>query len=146
MEKHSDMAYKKYTLALLIVAVAAMVVCAAAFSLKRDTAVQTATKQSPTGYYSPNTGVSQENEDGENADKTNNLTAEGKAAAVQDDDSYTVTVYNGKIGVFKNNESKPFITADVDVYLLPQDDIDILKKGLHANNFSQVKSILEDYE
>lgn len=142
MDKHSDIVYKKYTLALLIVAVAAMVVCAAALSLKRDAAVQVSAKQNPTGYYSPIAHASQENEGAENADKTNNLTSSHSLGT----DNYTVTVYNGKIGVFKNNEKKPFLTADVNVYLLPQEDIDILKKGLHANNFSQVKSILEDYE
>lgn len=150
MEKLTDETYKKYTLALLIGAAAALVVCAAAFSLKRNiTAVQTSAEQNLTGYYSPNTNASQENESRQTAGISSEF---DKSRAQQNvdktestDGNYLVTVYNGKIGVFEGGAPKPFVTADVDVYLLPQEDISILRKGIKAESFAEVKRILEDY-
>ena len=45
-----------------------------------------------------------------------------------------------------SNWEQPFLTADVDVYLLPEEDIALLRKGLTAQSLTEVKSILEDYE
>ena len=68
------------------------------------------------------------------------------AAQPEPDGPYRVALYEGKIGVFQLGDTKPFLTADVDVYLLPEEDIALLRKGLTAQSLTEVKSILEDYE
>lgn len=148
LEKYTDKTYKKYTLGLLIITVAALIVCAAALTLKRDAiAVQGRPEQNYTSYYSPKPSASQENGEAGASSffETEKPTKPKKSSAVKSE-SYLITIYNGKIGVYKDNEGKPFITADIDVYLLPDEDIAILRKGLKADSFSEVKRILEDYE
>ena len=133
MDGKSSKNYKKYTLLLLIVTVAALVVCAAAFSLKRDAvAAQGNPEKNYTSYYNPKPSPSQER-------------AESRESSAETEE-YLITVYNGKIGVFRGGETSPFLTADTDVYLLPEEDVKILKKGIRADSFTAVKSILEDYE
>lgn len=133
MDDKTSKKYKKYTLLLLIVTVAALVVCAASFSLKRDAvAAQGNPEKNYTSYYNPKVSSSQER-------------AESRESS-EEKEHYLVTVYNGKIGVFRGGESSPFLTADTDVYLLPQEDIQILRKGIRAESFAEVKGILEDYE
>ena len=83
-----------------------------------------------TEYYTPNAAASQENS-GETPSR---------------EESYLVTVYDGKIGVFREGEDEPFLTADTEVYLLPREDVAILEKGIRAQGFGAVKSILEDYQ
>ena len=83
-----------------------------------------------TEYYTPNAAASQENR-GETPSR---------------EESYLVTVYDGKIGVFREGEDEPFLTADTEVYLLPREDVAILEKGIRAQGFGAVKSILEDYQ
>ena len=81
-------------------------------------------------YYTPKPAASQES----------------PAAQPEPDGPYRVALYEGKIGVFQLGDTKPFLTADVDVYLLPEEDIALLRKGLTAQSLTEVKSILEDYE
>ena len=74
--------------------------------------------------------------------------SQGSAAqpAGDEDGPYRVAVYDGKIGVFRQGETEPFLTADVEVYLLPQEDIALLRAGLEADTLAEVKAILEDYQ
>ncbi|CDD30289.1 uncharacterized protein BN815_01523 [Firmicutes bacterium CAG:94] len=74
--------------------------------------------------------------------------SQGSAAqpAGDGDGPYRVAVYDGKIGVFRQGEAEPFLTADVEVYLLPQEDIALLRAGLEADTLAEVKAILEDYQ
>lgn len=147
MEKRTEKTYKKYTLCLLIITVVALVVCAAALSLKHDAvAAQGTVENSSAFYYRPNIGTSQENEESETSSDIRLKQAVESNGENDEKDSYFITIYNGKIGVYKDGEATPFITADVDVYLLPEEDIAILRKGLRAEEFSEVKRILEDYE
>lgn len=62
------------------------------------------------------------------------------------DGPYRVALFEGKIGVFEEGQTEPFLTADVDAYLLPKEDIALLRKGLEAKDLTEVKRILEDYE
>ena len=48
--------------------------------------------------------------------------------------------------MFRQGETEPFLTADVEVYLLPQEDIALLRAGLEADTLAEVKAILEDYQ
>ena len=139
--------YKKYTLFLLIITVTALVITAAMLSLRRkvDAAKDpdengihaTATVQGPDGagpytaYYTPNPALSQENsgDEEESTQKT-----------------YLITIYKGRIGVFESGRATPVLTGDTQVYLLPNDDIQLLKKGIRADSMNEVKRILEDYD
>lgn len=136
--------YQRYTAALLAVAAAALIVCAVSLSLKRRTslAVQGAPEQSYTSYYSSKPAPSQEMpEMGLSSTEDSQ-----KAGSSQREEEYLITVHNGKIGVFREGEASPFLTADVDVYLLPKADMDILRRGIRVSSFSAVRSVLEDYE
>ncbi len=149
MIRYSSKDYKKYTLALLVAAAIALVVCAAAFALKRDAvlAAQGVPEPAYESYYSPKPAASQEN---------------GNQAAISQESrpsptfspspsatpagQYLVSVHEGKIGVFQRGEPVPFLLADVQVYLLPREDQDLLKKGIRADSLAEVRRILEDYE
>lgn len=154
--------YKKWTLLVLMITVAALVVCAASLNLKRSIvsadAVPLASRptQSLNDYYSSKEALSQESEQpgGETKQTASAPIRTGKTGTETSSRSgdqtafYLVTVYEGKIGVFENGDKSapPFLTADVNVYLLPQEDLTLLRKGIVAENFAAVKRILEDYQ
>lgn len=121
------------TMVLIGVTVAALLVAVVALSLKGREAVpaQGSPAESVMSYYTPKGSASQ-----------------GSAAqpAGDGDGPYRVAVYDGKIGVFRQGEAEPFLTADVEVYLLPQEDIALLRAGLEADTLAEVKAILEDYQ
>ena len=134
--------YQKYKWLCVGATAVALLVSAAAFSAKEERAaaqarpaqshqaVQGQPEKNLTEYYTPNAAASQENS-GETPSR---------------EESYLVTVYDGKIGVFREGEDEPFLTADTEVYLLPREDVAILEKGIRAQDFGAVKSILEDYQ
>ena len=125
--------YKMATMILIGVTVAALLVAVVALSLKGREAVpaQGSPAESGMSYYTPKASASQ-----------------GSAAqpAGDEDGPYRVAVYDGKIGVFRQGEAEPFLTADGEVYLLPQEDIALLRAGLEADTLAEVKAILEDYQ
>lgn len=129
--------YKTYTLVLLIVTITALVITAAMLSLKRKTAVavqgrpETTHQEPDMAYYTPKPASSQENSETEE-----NLPKKG----------YLVTLYKGRIGVFQEGKTLPVLTADAQVYLLPQEDIELLRKGIWAESLNEAKRILEDYD
>ena len=133
MDDKKQKDYKKPTLLLLLVAAGALVTVCAAFSLRQEAAVpaQAGTTQNDMSYYTPKPAASQESP---------------AAAQPEQDGPYRVALYEGKVGVFQLGAAEPFLTADVDVYLLPEEDIALLRKGLTAQRLPAVKSILEDYE
>lgn len=133
MDDKKQKDYKKPTLLLLLVAAGALVTACAAFSLRQEAAVpaQAGTTQNDMSYYTPKPAASQESP---------------ASAQPEPDGPYRVALYEGKIGVFQLGDTKPFLTADVDVYLLPEEDIALLRKGLTVQSLTEVKSILEDYE
>lgn len=60
-------------------------------------------------------------------------------------DFYTVKEYEGKIAVYKNDETKPYVVYDAYVSLLPEQDIEQLKKGIITDDKEYLQSIIEDY-
>ncbi len=58
---------------------------------------------------------------------------------------YMVQEYNGKIGVFRNNEKTPFQVVDLSPALLPPYDQAALEEGIPIRNESELQRILEDY-
>ncbi len=125
--------YKKPTILATIVTAAALLVTLLSFSLRGEASVpvQGTPAENDTAYYTPKPDASQEIRPTPTPEK---------------DGPYQVAVYQGKIGVFRPGETTPFLTADVDVYLLPEEDIALLRKGLTAESLTEVKRILEDYE
>ncbi len=150
MTGRSSQSYKKYTLILLIVTIAALVICAAAFSLKRKStlAVQGTPEQTYSSHYIPKASASQE--------------SGGKALPSQviptlprpspsptpsvRQESYWVTLKNGKIGIYQKGKEEPLLTAEIDASQLPKEDLSLLEQGIPAKSFSEARSILEDYE
>ncbi len=130
--------YKKATLVLSITAVTALVISAATLSLKRETKAifPESSAKSSIVDYTPNSSSSQE---------TREAGAPAQPSQQPPKERYLITVYDGKIGVFKNNDPSPILMSDVQVYLLPKADIDLLQKGISAKSLSEAKSILEDY-
>ncbi len=132
--------YKLYTLWLLIITITALVVTAAMLSLKRSAAaaqVDTAVQGRPlstkpdTVYYTPNPAPSQEN---------------SETLADAQEDRYLITVYRGRIGVFQEGKTVPVLVTDTEIYLLPEEDVQLLKKGITAKTLNEAKGILEDYD
>ncbi len=131
--------YKKYTLILLLVTAGALIVCAAAFSIKQAAlAANAKSEDMVTEHYTPKQAASQETPAPQKATPS---PAPPEAAK-----SYVVTVYDGKIGVFKTGSETPVLISEVEAYLLPQGDIELLQKGIPAATLSEARAILEDYE
>ena len=125
--------YKKPTILAVIITAAALLVSLLSLSLKGIAAVpaQGIPAQNDTTYYTPKPDASQE-------------TASDPLS--ESEGPYRITIYQGKIGVFQKGETEPCLTADVDVYLLPKEDVDLLRAGINAENLKEAKQILEDYE
>lgn len=129
----NDNKYRKINLMLMIFTMVALVVSAASFSLKKEIAV--ATQGEPVKSIINDYNL------------IHNSSQEMPSSSYSvSEESYLITVYDGKIGVFLNGDTKPFLTADVEVYLLPQEDQEILRKGIRAQSITAVKGVLEDYE
>ena len=60
-------------------------------------------------------------------------------------DYFTVKEYNGKVAIYKNDEIKPYVVYDAYVSLLPQQDIDLLKKGIVTDDKEYLQKVIEDY-
>ena len=58
---------------------------------------------------------------------------------------YLLQEYNGKIGVFRNNEKTPFQVVDLSPALLPPYDQAALEEGIPIRNESELQRVLEDY-
>ncbi len=125
--------YKKLTVLVVCVTAAALLTAVLALSIKREAAVpvQASPAQDGLCYYTPNPASSQESH---------------SSLALEDEGPYQVRVYSGKIGVFRGSETKPFLTADVEVYLLPEEDIALLRKGFTVQTLAEARAILEDYQ
>jgi len=131
--------YKKYTLILLLVTAGALIVCAAAFSIKQAAlAANAKSGDVVTEHYTPKQAASQETPAPQ---KATPVPSSQEAPA-----DYVVKVYDGKIGVFKTGSEAPVLVSEVEAYLLPEGDIELLQKGIPAATFSEARAILEDYE
>lgn len=60
-------------------------------------------------------------------------------------DYYTITEYQGKIAVFKNDDTIPIDVYDSYVSVLPQHDRELLQKGIRTESTSELQKIIEDY-
>jgi hypothetical protein len=60
-------------------------------------------------------------------------------------DYFTIKEYDGKIAVYRNNEEKPYVVYDAYVSLLPEQDVQRLKKGIVTDDKNYLQSVIEDY-
>ncbi len=60
-------------------------------------------------------------------------------------DVYTVKEYDGKVAVFKNNDTTPSTVYESYISLLPEQDREKLKSGISVNNKDDLQKIIEDY-
>lgn len=61
-------------------------------------------------------------------------------------DTYRVTIFQEKITVFKNDENEPYMTLDLPVSLLPEEDRTLLEEGIELDSITAMRAFLEDYE
>ncbi|MDR1002339.1 MAG: BofC C-terminal domain-containing protein [Oscillospiraceae bacterium] len=59
---------------------------------------------------------------------------------------FVVRQIDGKIGIFGGTDEQPITTIDVDVAELPEEDRNLLESGLIAESYSELVSIIEDYQ
>lgn len=141
----------KYALYTFIAGAAVAVIAFCGNSLKKELeaaqAVQGQPYENHDSYYSADENSSQETQGGAaSSAKPENHAAIPSPAPSPSVEGYLVTVYEGKIAVFKENETKPMQILDIPLSMLPEEDISILKKGIRAENIGELKRILEDYE
>lgn len=65
--------------------------------------------------------------------------------AVTAAETYTIKEYDGKVAVFKNQDSAPHIIYDAYISVLPDSDQERLKKGITVDNTADLQKIIEDY-
>ena len=54
--------------------------------------------------------------------------------------------YNGKIALFRENSEKPYQIFEIETYLLPDADRQMLKEGIFAEDEETLRKILEDWD
>lgn len=128
--------YKTLTIILLIVTVIALLLAAVMLTMGRSSSAVSGEPESPpenpaTVYYTPKPSPSQENSE----------TEENTA-----NDGFLVTIYRGGIGVFQPGKTVPVLTKHTEVYLLPEEDIKLLREGIRARDLTHAKEILEDFD
>ena len=57
---------------------------------------------------------------------------------------YIIMDYGGKVAVFEDGSEQPVTVYDIYTHLLPENDIELLRKGIHVDNLSQLQTCLED--
>lgn len=128
--------YKTLTIVLLVITVIALLLTAVMLTLgRRAAAVSTEPENPPedpaTTYYTPKPATSQENSE----------TEESGAG-----DGFLVTIYRGGIGVFQDGKTLPVLTKHTEVYLLPEEDVKLLRQGIRVRDLTEAREILEDFD
>ena len=57
---------------------------------------------------------------------------------------YTIADWGGKVAAFEDGCDEPFAVYDIYTHLLPENDIELLRKGLHVDDIQQLQTRLED--
>lgn len=128
--------YKTLTIVLLVITVIALLLTAVMLTLGCHAAAVSTEPQSPpenpaTTYYTPKPATSQENSETEESGTGN---------------GFLVTIYRGGIGVFQDGKTLPVLTKHTEVYLLPEEDIKLLRQGIRARDLTEAREILEDFD
>lgn len=57
---------------------------------------------------------------------------------------YTLRDYGGKVAVFENDSSTPMVVYEIYTHLLPENDIEMLRRGIKIATREQLQTCLED--
>ncbi len=60
-------------------------------------------------------------------------------------DYYTVKEYDGKVAVYKNNDTVPSTVFDAYTSLLPEQDRELLKQGIRVKTDEELQKVIEDF-
>ncbi|MDE5753480.1 MAG: hypothetical protein K2H89_02910 [Oscillospiraceae bacterium] len=71
---------------------------------------------------------------------------QASALAEKEPVGFILKTYEGKIALFRENSEKPYQILDIEVYLLPDADRELLEAGILAETEEELKAILEDWE
>ncbi|MBR5305468.1 MAG: hypothetical protein IKU47_00925 [Oscillospiraceae bacterium] len=71
--------------------------------------------------------------------ENNNHQAENEISA-----GYTIIDFGGKVAVFEDGMQEPVAVYDIYTHLLPENDIELLRRGIHVDTLSELQSRLED--
>ena len=71
---------------------------------------------------------------------------QASAFAEKEPIGFVLKTYEGKIALFRENSEKPYQILDIEVYLLPDADRELLEQGILAESEEELKKILEDWE
>ena len=58
---------------------------------------------------------------------------------------YIICDYSGKVAVFRNEEKEPVVVYEVYTHLLPENDIEILRRGIEVSSLDELQMRLEDF-
>lgn len=59
--------------------------------------------------------------------------------------AYIIKEYGGKVAVFNNTDEDPLAVYEVYVHLLPENDIELLRKGIAVDDDYTLQKTLEDF-
>ena len=59
--------------------------------------------------------------------------------------AYVVKEYGGKLAVFTQDETQPIAVYDVYIHLLPENDIELLRKGIAVDDDYTLMKTLENF-
>lgn len=68
------------------------------------------------------------------------------ALAEKEPIGFVLRTYEGKVALFRENSQKPYQILDIEVYLLPEADRQALEEGILAEDETELRKILEDWE
>ncbi|MDE6004235.1 MAG: hypothetical protein K2G88_02495 [Oscillospiraceae bacterium] len=71
---------------------------------------------------------------------------QASALAEKEPIGFILKTYQGKIALFRENSEKPYQILDIEIYLLPDADRELLEQGIFAESEEELKKILEDWE
>ena len=130
------MAVKKVTI--LLCCFAALTVCAIFFlnsngTRQQEKILSVSSEKSMSNYFTSNATSSQEN-------------SSATATLASGSNVYIVKEYKGHIGVYRNNEAKPFREYQTDVLVLPKNDQVALERGKVVRTMAEVEKLVEDYD
>ncbi|MBR2028195.1 MAG: hypothetical protein IKA10_04300 [Oscillospiraceae bacterium] len=57
---------------------------------------------------------------------------------------YTVRDYGGKVAVFEGDSNLPVVVYEIYTHLLPENDIELLRRGIKVTTQEQLQTCLED--
>lgn len=58
---------------------------------------------------------------------------------------YIISDYGGKVAVFRKDETEPLVVYEIYTHLLPENDIEILRRGVEVDSLEQLQTRLEDF-